>query len=319
MATKADLLVLDLEMPDFDGLETIKEIKARALETKILVFTSSSKLGTETAIEALRLGATDFLTKPGPTDSGDPQAGMEPSQRIRASLEPKLQALFGEAPVPARNPAPKKNASKSPIWDILMPRIVVIGSSTGGPSVLEEIISQLSGPLLCPILIAQHMPPLFTTTFAERLGKVCGIPTFEAKDGMPIQKNGIYIAPGDFHLSLCGTEKDPVAKLDQGPKRNFVRPSADALFESAAQLFQSRCLAFVLTGMGMDGKDGAEAIKAAGGTVVIQDERSCTVFGMPGAVKAAGAFDRIATPQEIAEILLEKATLGIGIKKVVGG
>mgnify|MGYP003347925526 CR=1 FL=1 len=101
--------------------------------------------------------------------------------------------------------------------------------------------------------------------------------------GMPIQKNGIYIAPGDFHLSLCGTEKDPVAKLDQGPKRNFVRPSADALFESAAQLFQSRCLAFVLTGMGMDGKDGAEAIKAAGGTVVIQDERSCTVFGMPGA------------------------------------
>jgi len=303
----ADLLILDLEMPEMDGLQTLVELKKRGLTCKVVVFSSASKRGAEITMEALKLGASDFIAKPG-ADSAAGEA--KPSGRIRELLEPRIRALFPltETPSPltgstasALAPFPKLH------WEIFQPRIIVIGSSTGGPSALEHIFSQFSGPIRCPILITQHMPPVFTAALAERISKISGIPAAEAKHGAAIENNHIYIAPGDFHLRVQGTAERPFLTLDQTPQIHSVRPAVDPLFVSASALFQSRCLGIVLTGMGADGRVGAEAIKHHGGAVVIQNKASCVVFGMPGAVQASGAYDREATPDEIAVLLAEKA------------
>jgi two-component system chemotaxis response regulator CheB len=315
-----DLLILDLEMPEMDGIETLTEIRKRGFGCKVLVFSSSSKRGAEATMKALRLGASDFIPKPSGTGSPDPASPADPSEKIRALLIPKIEALFPTSEL-KQAPAQAKADLSFPkvIWDLVSPQIVVIGSSTGGPAVLEEIFSRLAPPLKCPIVIAQHMPPIFTATLAERLGLASGIPAQEATHGTVLKKDQIYLAPGDFHLRLTGTPQEIVAQLDQGPQINWVRPAVDPLFESASAIFKNRCLAFVLTGMGSDGKVGAEVIKRSGGAVVIQSEKSCTVFGMPGAVHAANAYDRIADPAEIANLLTEKVAPNSALKAAAGG
>lgn len=164
----------------------------------------------------------------------------------------------------------------------------------------------MTAPSNCPIVIAQHMPPIFTATLAERLSRLSGIPASEAKNGGQLEKNHIYIAPGDYHLQLEGTMDDTKMVLNQGPQINSVRPAVDPLFSSAAAIFRDKCLGFILTGMGADGKSGAEDVKKRGGAIVIQSQESCVVFGMPGAVFASGAFDRIASPDEIIKIFHDK-------------
>jgi two-component system chemotaxis response regulator CheB len=164
----------------------------------------------------------------------------------------------------------------------------------------------------CPIVIVQHMPPIFTATFAERLARISGIPAGEASHGARLERNHIYVAPGDFHVRLQGTGDAITMQLDQGALINSVRPAVDPLFSSAADLYGDQCLGIVLTGMGADGKVGAECIKKRGGAVVIQDEASCVVFGMPGAVHAAGAYDRMTDPGGIVEILREQVGVDAG-------
>jgi two-component system chemotaxis response regulator CheB len=314
-----DLLILDLEMPEMDGIQTLTELRAKGFTCKTLVFSSASKRGAEITMDALRLGAADFIAKPSAGSASTPET--DPSEKIRALLLPKVQALFPQVESTAAapsSPRPAVEAQKFPslIWDLVSPQIIVIGSSTGGPSTLEEIFSQLTPPVSCPIVIAQHMPPIFTATLADRLSKASGIPAKEAKNGEILSKNCIYIAPGDFHLKLAGKPDCVIACLDQGPQVNWVRPAVDPLFSTAASIFGARCLAIVLTGMGSDGRYGAEAVKQAGGAVVIQSEKSCVVFGMPGAVFAANAYDRIASPREIVSIIQEKASLNCAPKKL---
>ncbi|MBM4253491.1 MAG: chemotaxis-specific protein-glutamate methyltransferase CheB [Deltaproteobacteria bacterium] len=305
---KPDFVILDLEMPELDGIATLKEMKQRRLRCKTLVFSSHSKKGSEITLQALSLGATDFVAKP------DRQAGQEhgdsPSERIRSLILPKLEALKPTQVIHAdsRRSTTVTRAS-GVLWDIFKPRIVVIGSSTGGPTVLEKIVALLRPPLVVPIVIAQHMPPVFTATFAERLSNISGIPALEAEDQMPLESGKIYVAPGDYHVRITGTTEDPLLTLDQGPKINSVRPAVDPLFESAAAVYGERCLAIVLTGMGSDGKAGAAAIKDRRGAVVLQDEQSCVVFGMPGAVFAAGNYDLVGDPEQIARWLNEKTSL----------
>lgn len=302
-----DLVILDLEMPEMDGIQTLKEMKRLGLKSKVIVFSSISKRGAEITMEALSLGASDFVTKPDGATSGNPQ------DKIKSLLLPKLQGLFPERfSLEARELPLSKPSGKYPriIWDLFKPQIVVIGSSTGGPAALEKIFSQLVGPLNCPIVIAQHMPPLFTATLVERLGKISGIPAKEASDGEELQKNHIYIAPGNYHLRLKSDSGKVFLQLDQGEQINFVRPAVDPLFETAAAIFKDKCLGIVLTGMGADGKVGAEFIKNLGGAMMIQDQKSCVVFGMPGAVHASGAYDRIETLDGLASILMEKVCMG---------
>ena len=298
-----DLLILDLEMPEMDGIETLKEIRKRNLTCKVLVFSSASKRGAEITMEALRLGASDFITKPDSTNL----TGENPALRIQNLLLPKIKALYPDNCTSEVKTPPKTLNSNFPdvIWSLFSPGIVVIGSSTGGPTVLEHIFSQLSGPLKCPIIIVQHMPPIFTATLAERISKLCGIPAKEASHGEVLEKI-IYIAPGNYHLRLEGTSSRTVLLLDQKEQINSVRPAVDPLFQTAASIFKNKCLGFVLTGMGADGRDGAVGVKEHGGVMVIQEEKSCVVFGMPGAVYAAGAYDKIETPDGIISILQDK-------------
>lgn len=308
--TPADLLILDLEMPEMDGLQTLTELRQRGINCKVLVFSSVSKRGAETTMEAFRLGASDFITKPSGTEGASP-SGSNPSEKIKSALEPKILALF---PLVSQDERKHVGAKIEPVlhkypkiaWELFKPKIVVIGSSTGGPTVLEKMFTDLKGPLNCPIVIVQHMPPVFTTTFAERLEKISGIPTFEAEQGMVLKENCVYVAPGNYHLRLQRNLEKTIISLDHGPLINSVRPAVDPLFSTAADIYKNHCLGIILTGMGSDGKDGAMDVKQAGGAVVIQDEKSCVVFGMPGAVFSAGAFDRIASPKEIVDLLKDK-------------
>jgi len=173
---------------------------------------------------------------------------------------------------------------------------------------LEKVFSQLKSPLSCPILVVQHMPPIFTATFAERLQKITGIVTREGQHGEPLLPDRIYLAPGNFHMQIAGTVEKPVIEINQNPAVQMVRPAVDPLFKSAAAIFGNKCLGLVLTGMGADGRSGSEEIKKGGGLVLIQDQASCVVFGMPGAVKAVGAYDEILTPDQIAELLNNKTS-----------
>ena len=346
ITTPADLLILDLEMPEMNGLQTLQEMKVKRLTPKVLLFSSHSKRGAEVTMDALKAGASDFVTKPG-ADVGSGQVG-DPAKVIRDLIQPRIEALFpnfvvssppslksigtsGSAAGIATNSA--KIAKPTPpvqypaiLWDAFRPLVVVFGSSTGGPTALEEIFALLSGPIACPILIAQHMPPLFTATLAERLQKRCGLEVKEGVHGEKVLSGRVYVAPGDFHMSIQPSKESdgvPVIEIDKNPPEHFVRPAVDPLFRSAAQFYKSRCLGIVLTGMGADGRDGAVAIKKEGGAVVIQEEKSCVVFGMPGAVQSVGAFDRVATPIEIAELLMNKVSLRLQgpetTSKAVGG
>ena len=302
---EVDLLVLDLEMPELGGLATLAEISRRGLGCRVLVFSSVSREGAESSLEALRLGARDFLAKPGPGGNGE-----SPSARIRALLEPRIQALFPDkAAAPVRAIA---GAFPPFAFEGFRPEVVVIGSSTGGPSVLERIFAELGCALRCPVVIAQHMPPVFTTTFAERLARVSGLSVREAAHGHALEPGAVYLAPGDYHLRLEGPRERPILALDQGPLVNWVRPAVDPLFASAAALYGRSCLAIVLTGMGSDGRTGALAVKNAGGAVVIQEERSCVVYGMPAAVADCGAFDLACDPGRIIELLRAAAGAGKG-------
>ncbi len=178
--TAIDLVILDLEMPEMDGIQTLKEMRRLGLKSKVVVFSSLSKRGAEITMEALSLGASDFVTKPDGSSEGNPQ------DKIKALILPTIKALFADTFNTVKpDILPSKSSGKYPaiIWDLFRPQIVVIGSSTGGPNALERIFSQLQGPVNCPIVITQHMPPIFTATLIERLGKLSGISASEAKDG----------------------------------------------------------------------------------------------------------------------------------------
>lgn len=319
-----DLLTLDLEMPVLDGLQTLAAMKERGLATKVLVFSSQSKRGAEITMEALRLGAADFVPKPGGAGGDSPLAGgAHPTETIRALLVPKIQALFpraGGAGAPAAGPAPRAaapppsaGAQTAPaaypkiIWDLFQPQIIVIGSSTGGPTALEKIFAEMKGPYRCPIVITQHMPPLFTAALADRLGKLAGVRAKEAQHGETPEANTIYLAPGDYHLRIKATAGAVNFSLDKGPLVQSVRPAVDPLFATATEVYRNKVLGIVLTGMGADGRDGAIAVKNAGGAILIQEKESCVVYGMPRAVQESGAYDRIVALEEIARLIGTKA------------
>lgn len=306
--TSVDLLILDLEMPEMDGLEMLKALKDQAFSGKILVFSSQSQRGAEITMEALRLGATDFVAKPAASEAQDPN--ITPAEKIRQLLEYKIMALFPsieDEKIKTRKLEPKSNSNyPQVVWDLLKPKLVVIGASTGGPTVLENIFSQLTFNLSCPMVIVQHMPPVFTKTFAERLGKISGLSVKEAEHGDILEDNYVYVAPGNFHVSLVRVNEHVQISLDQSSQLHSVRPAVDKLFNTAAPLYKHHCLGIILTGMGADGKDGCIQIKKHGGAVAIQESSSCVVFGMPGAVYTEGAYDKILTPDQIIHLLKDK-------------
>lgn len=303
---RPDLLTLDLEMPEMNGIETLREMKTLGLKTKTIVFSSASVKGAEITLEALNLGALDFIPKPGAAESG-----VNPQERLKALLLNKIEEFFSVQASAIRPPVVGSRISLSNFHS----DAIVIGSSTGGPSALEKIFTELKGPFSIPIFIAQHMPPVFTASLAQRLEKMCGVPAAEGVHGELVKSNRIYIAPGNYHMTLQRKVSGVYIQLNQNEQVNSVRPAVDVLFQSAAEVYRSACLGFVLTGMGRDGLTGAEALRASGNPIVIQNKESCVVFGMPGAVFQAAAYDDIQTLEAITETIRNSVTSAVYQKK----
>ncbi len=297
-----ELVTLDLEMPKMNGLETIRELKRIMHKARIIVFAAESDSGASLALEALRMGADDFVAKP-------VSRSLEESlDKIGQDLVPKIlqfRKAMNLNPLPQEPWEPETPIvqKKIKIADFV-PKVVVIGSSTGGPNALEHIFKELRPPIFKPVIIVQHMPPVFTDLLAKRIQALSGIPTMEVKQWTPLLPSKIYVAPGNYHLRLFQKNENEIfLRLDQSPLRNNVRPAVDSLFESAAEIFGPHVLSLILTGMGEDGLVGARAIKAAGGAVLIQDKETSVVFGMPGAIYNAGIYDEMAPLESIGNTL----------------
>ncbi len=280
---KPDVIVLDIEMPVMDGLEALPKLLQACPGVEIVMASTLTRRNAAITMRALSLGATDYIAKP-TTDQ------LRSSEEFGRELIRKVIALGNRASTVG---AGKPRSAMSPKLELRVPSsrapaMVAIGSSTGGPKALLTLLGDLPPAVNCPIVIAQHMPPTFTTVLAQHVAQASGRPCFEAEDGMTIKPGAIYLAPGDYHFMLAAGPNGLIARLNQGPPENFCRPSVDPLFRSVAKLFGPTGCAIVLTGMGNDGCAGARVMAAGGATILAQDEATSVVWGMPGAVAQAG-------------------------------
>ena len=315
---KFDVMTLDMEMPEMNGMETLAEIKRLKIPVKVVVFSGQTARAATAALEALRLGAVEVVPKPdGGAGSLDEALGQVKSQLVPILKQFDANGIAANASAAAASAtaAVEKVMDKTSFggvppgtWpklsvETFKPKIVVIGSSTGGPNALEVLFANVRAPVSVPILITQHMPPVFTASLAARLGNITGIEAAEGRNGEVIRPNRIYVAPGDYHMGVFMAPSGISIKLSQSPKRCNVRPAVDVLFEDIATIYEKTTMGFILTGMGEDGMLGCRAIKGKGGAVMIQDKETCVVWGMPGAVHAAGAFDKMGPLNDCARVL----------------
>jgi two-component system, chemotaxis family, protein-glutamate methylesterase/glutaminase len=309
--TKPDVVILDVDMPDIDGITALPRLIEKKRDLVVIMSSTLTRRNAEVSLRALSLGATDYIPKP------ESNRELSGSASFRRELIEKIRALGGrhkrrlapqwESPaarprppglhaagaglrlVPSPDTAPESVSFKLRPLPSVPPRILLIGSSTGGPQALGAIVGRISGVIdQAPVLITQHMPPTFTTILAEILERASGRPVHEALDGEALRAGSIYIAPGGRHLRVVRRDGVPSVALDDGPQINFCKPAVDPMFSSAAETWGSWNLAVVLTGMGSDGTRGAADIVAAGGSVIAQDEDTSVVWGMPGSVSKAG-------------------------------
>jgi two-component system chemotaxis response regulator CheB len=311
-----DILTLDIEMPEMDGLETLAEARKLYPTLPIIMFSTLTERGGAKTLEALALGATDYVTKP--ANVGSVSVAM---QRIRDELIPKIKTFCAKkaglqtssviVPKPAAKvatPIVKPSFAKtSPNqkFDIL-----AIGVSTGGPNALAELFPTLPGDLPVPIVLVQHMPPFFTKLLAERLTSKSPLEIQEGKTGEKLEPGKAWIAPGDYHMVLEKKGTGVYLQTNQGPQENSCRPAVDPLFRSVVEIYGAKTLSVILTGMGQDGLRGCEQVKQAGGQVIVQDEQSSVVWGMPGFVARAGLADEILPLKDIGQKIIAKLKVG---------
>jgi two-component system chemotaxis response regulator CheB len=325
-----ELLILDVEMPVMGGLEALPGLLKACPGLQIVMASTLTTQGGKVALEALDLGAVDYVAKPSASHLGGANAYRddlfeklrrlgESSRRRAASRYAYSQTSRVARPVEAApSPAPARSAiataaSIAPRRELaasiashppVEPAVLLLAASTGGPPALKTFLKSLGPNWPTPILIVQHMPANFTPVLAEQLSKVGGPSVVEAKDGMRIEAGHAYLAPGGWHMRLANEEGRVVTKLDQGPEENYCRPAADPLFRSAAALFGRRVLGVVMTGMGKDGQNGSQVVTDAGGRVFAQDEASSVVWGMPGSVVNAGLASKVAPVDVLAQSAL---------------
>lgn len=318
-----DVIVLDVEMPNMDGMTALPKFLEQDPEVKVVMSSTLTARNAEISLKALESGAADYVAKP------SSQTGLAAASEFRRELLEKVKVLasarrmrpradagrttrlpqaqvvrqrpegglYGRAPITLRRAGTKQ------------PRAILIGSSTGGPQALFTVLRHVAGKVSMPVLITQHMPATFTRILAEHIARQTGLDAHEARQGETLQNGVIYLAPGDYHLRLkqAPSACAPTVELDQSPAVNFCRPAVDPLFESAAQVFGGAVLAVVLTGMGHDGLAGAHNLTAAGGTVIAQDEASSVVWGMPGAVATGGLCSAVLPLDEIGPAIVRFA------------
>ncbi|SEO27289.1 chemotaxis response regulator protein-glutamate methylesterase [Bradyrhizobium sp. OK095] len=309
-----DVAVLDIEMPELDGISALPQLLAKKRDLVIIMASTLTRRNAEISFKALSLGAADYIPKPESTREASAadifhhdliQKIRHLGARLRrkpAVASPPLAPASPAAPA-ARGPAVVRPAAPAPAPSLLSPssplttrpfssqapKVLLIGSSTGGPQALMALVTEL-GPVIdrFPVLITQHMPPTFTTILAEHLARASRKPSAEAVDGEPVKPGRIYLAPGGKHMRVARSGADVVIALDDGPAVNFCKPAVDPLFTSAIDIWHGSILSVILTGMGSDGMRGGKDIVAAGGSVIAQDEATSVVWGMPGAAANAG-------------------------------
>jgi len=288
-----DLVTLDMEMPDMDGLTTLRELRRTYPKLPVIMFSALTQRGAVSTLDALAAGADDYVTKP--VESTDLAACIA---QLEAELLPKIHAhcrALTRAALAAPT-APTANARTLPPFAGARTsfELVCIGTSTGGPNALAELFQRLTSPLPVPVAIVQHMPPMFTKLLADRLNNIGGpLRCHEATDGEPMLPGHAYLAPGGRHLALRrNLDGTFVTRLTDTPPENSCRPAVDVLFRSAAES-GAHTLAVVMTGMGSDGLHGARLIAARGGRILVQDEATSVVWGMPGAVAHAGLANSV--------------------------
>jgi two-component system chemotaxis response regulator CheB len=300
-ALKPDAVILDVEMPEMDGLATIPHLRDQRPDMPIVMFSTLTERGAAVTLEALHLGASDWLHKP--SNLGDERE----RQAIGPVLAEKLRALCRRPPVETLPPLRVHPAN----GDTSRVDLVVVGVSTGGPKALATLVAGLPASLAAPVLVVQHMPPVFTRQLAGRLHAIGTLEATEARPGLVVRPGQLCVAPGDRHLVVRRATADGVeVDLDDGPPQHSCKPAVDPMFTSAAAAFASHVLGVVLTGMGNDGAIGAAHLVDAGSRVVVQDEATSVVWGMPGAVARAGLAEAILPLEEMAGEITRRAAVG---------
>lgn len=310
-----DVLTLDVEMPSLNGLDTLKELRALRLARRpaVLMCSSLTASGSETALEAMRLGAADVIAKDTAAFGGNAAVfGQELRDKVKA-IGQRNAARRGAAPrpdTPARGPAQTRGGARpvDVVASLEHIEAVVVGSSTGGPPVLETMISALPASFPWPVLVAQHMPALFTRSLADRLNRLCQAKVQLAHHGDRAEPGVVYVAEGGQHLRVQRGRGGLTLEVSPEPASAFYKPSVDELVASAAATLGARALGVIVTGMGEDGRKGCERLVAAGGRVLSQDEASCVVYGMPRAVAENGLSSATGTPEDLAAALVRLAT-----------
>lgn len=306
-----DVVVLDVDMPELDGIAALPLLLQKKRDLVVIMASTLTRRNAEISLRALSLGAADYIPKPGSNREVSAstafrrdliekirQLGLR-AKRLRHGIRARVSRPAKSAPsiVPAAEEVAPLRLRQMPLTP---PRVLVIGASTGGPQALNRLVVQIDAVIQrAPVLITQHMPPTFTAVLAEHLARVSKFPVREASDGEEVNAGAIYLAPGGKHLKVERRDGMAVIAIDDGPMVNFCKPAVDPLFASAAQVWGSKVLALVLTGMGSDGLAGAKEIVAAGGHVIAQDEETSVVWGMPGQVTNAGLCSAVLPLQEI--------------------
>lgn len=307
------LVTLDVEMPVLDGIAALRKIVELHSEVRVIMLSSLTAKGSQTTVDALMLGASDYVTKP----RGDAMGSAFESLAIE--LVGKIKQLFAcpasqprtELALPHLRPvaahAPSTEAKISPAALVLRPEIFAIGVSTGGPAALTDALPAIPKEFHLPVVITQHMPPLFTRILAERLNKISQIEVLEAEDGMSADPGRALIAPGDFHMRVVRAGHDLVVRLDHGPQENSCRPAVDVMLRSIAECCKGRAIVAILTGMGQDGLLGVRQLKALGASILAQDAATSVVWGMPGAIVSANLADAVLPLAQIVPEVLMRA------------
>lgn len=314
-----DLVVLDIEMPVLDGLETLPRLLEKKPDLTVIISSTVTRRNAEVGIRALSLGAADYISKP------ETNREMTMSPEFRRELIARIRALgrrrferMAQAVRPQRFIAESAEPISTPElpyrlrpFSAVPPRVLVIGSSTGGPQALQVMLRGLAPAIArVPVLITQHMPPTFTTILAEHIGRATGRPAHEGQNGELLAPGRLYIAPGARHMLVARDGEQARVVVNDDPPVHFCRPSVDPLFATAAAAFGSATLAVILTGMGSDGSDGASIVAESGGSVIAQDEATSVIWGMPGSAAEAGVCAGILPLDGIASRINELVTGG---------
>ena len=302
-----EIVILDIEMPVMDGLTALPKLLAAKPGLTVIIASTLTRRGADISMRALAAGASDYLTKPVASElTSAAEFKRELLAKVKALGQSRRRAVGLAAPQPAAPHAvvpvdelPPRRAVTLRALGETAPAVVAIGASTGGPQALFKVMASLKGAVRQPIFITQHMPATFTTILAEHLSRNSGHPSAEGVDGEPVRDGRIYVAPGDFHMTVAASGPDKIVRLSKSPPENYCRPAVDPMLRSLAAVYGGRVLTLILTGMGHDGLQGGRTVIGAGGTIVAQDEATSIVWGMPGAVASAGLCSAVLPLDEI--------------------